>query len=164
MYREKLNKVLKDALNNTSILDIFDNKIEEFVLNIFSINDHAREVYYHPYKLTRSQTNIIIEFIQRYTNFIKNLQYKIHKQTSNNYIMYFHHINSLDYSDYIQKHKHTACKIEYIFRFNNKRCIIRDNYTTKKIKDRRIFQKKINKFCIKYKINLPYVGIILIDS
>lgn len=150
---------LQDVFNDKRLMKILDNKAEEFTLNVFTVNDGAREVYLHEAKLHTNEANHIIGFLSQYSCLDK-ITYGIsgkYKELT----FYVYNKDSKDYKNFVRKSKvpyNETYIVSVRIEFNKRETYIRNYFGSKDIDvDLSDVKQKMISFTRKYGLKPPLV-------
>lgn len=154
MSSEQIRQFLQDVFDNKELMRLIENKAEEFVLDIFTVNNHAREVYVHAHQLHNDQATLLISFITKYS-YLDNLKYDIrgkYKKLS----FFIYHKDSSNYTKFLGKSRkpyNDTYLIEYKIEFNKRNCFLKDKFGSKDFApDLSEIKQKMNSFSNKYEL------------
>jgi len=152
---------LQDVFNDKEIMSLIENKAEEFALQIFTVNDHAKEVYVHNRQLHNDQANYLIAFLTKY-KYLNNLKYGI-RGKYDKLFFFIYNKNSTNYQKFLGKSRtpfNDTYLIEYKININKRDVFLKDKFGSKDlVPDLGDIKEKMKKFSAKY--NLKPVLVIL---
>ena len=150
----RLRHFLQDIFNNKQLMVLIENKAEEFALNIFTVNEHAREVYIFPHQLHNHQANALIAFLSKYS-YLDHLKYGIRGKYEK-LLVYVFNKNSTNYQKFLGKSRvpfNETYFIEYKIHLNKRNVFLKDKFGSKDISpDIAEIKQKMKKFSTKYEL------------
>lgn len=155
----QIRQFLQDVFNDPLLMKTVENKAEEFTLNVFTVNDHARDLYLHPKKLHNDQANLIIDFVSRYP-YLTHISYGVSGKFDS-LTFYIYNKGSQNYHKFIRK----SCVpfnetyiIEYQLEFNKQQAFLIDKFGSKDLNpDLRLVKQKMKNFTQQYALKPPLV-------